>query len=248
MRRWRKIALLMMALVLCASLCGCVDLDAIRASRATFVKGGAEGIVRLADGTEYKLLPLCEELYPDFDNEEYVYIADEELPLLLTSFSQSAFLKSDDGMFLQLINDEIENFYYCRMDAYDGIADRINNGYTLELCGYWYYDYDTGSSEFCELNEEQNSAIFEVFGTAKPESLPGGMEPEYDDMLDLVTGSKDKLFMRDTIDVCVFNGKYYVVGYDNDTTVLYQAPESMIAVFASMFEKQNGSDFYSNEW
>lgn len=244
MKKAKRIAALLTVLVLCFSLCGCVDLDDLRNRRASVT---AEGSVVLGDGTEYKPLPVCEDLSPAFDNYEMVYVAEEDVPLLLSFISENRFVKSDDGLFLQ--SDDMEATLYCRTDVYDSILQRINKGFVGDVYGYWYYDYETDEQLFYTLTSAQAGALSEVFDNQTPELLPEMTMLDYEYMVDLWLGTEDKLFMRDVADVSFLNGKYYVVDYGPDATVVYEVPESLSAVFAEMLAKQVESDsFWEDDW
>ena len=240
MRKSIRILSLLMVLAMCFSLYGCDVLDDLRETRASIAE---DGTIKLADGSEYMPLPECEELTPDFYNCETVYVAEEELPLLLTFFSENAFLKTEDGIFLQSYTDEAV-IYYCRTDVYDNVLDRINSGFTPEVYGYWYYDYENEEENFYVLTQSQAEALSEVYRTQTAEKLPEAATLDYEYIADLMIGTKDKLFMRDTVDVCVFNGKYYVVGYDFDATSLYRVPDDLSKEFAAILKKQIESDSY----
>lgn len=227
------------ALGVCLSLCGCEILDELRDSRASIT---ADGVIQLQDGTAYMRLPECRELSPDFSEYKEIYIAEEELPLLLTSFSETYAEKSNDGRFLQVFTEETV-VYYCRSDIYDSILKRINNGFVPEVYGYSYYDYESGNYILYSLTPAQANAIEQVYTTQKPEKLPAAATLEYAYMVDLYLYTNDHLFMQDTVDICLVEGKYYVVAYGN---TLYSVPEELSSMFAGIMAKEiaSYSDFY----
>lgn len=243
MKKVRRIASLLVVLGICLSLCGCNVLEELRAVRASFTTGG---VIKLYDGTEYILLPDCKELNPIFTEYELIYVVEEELPLLLTVFSDNYFTKSDDGLFLQAYTEE-GIIYYCRADAYDGILARIKNGFTAEIYCYTYYDYENDEEFLYTLTQAQADAVMQVCTTQEPEILPEAAVLDYCYIADLYFCTSDKLFRQNTVDVCVIKGKYYVVDYE-DTTTLYSVPAELSETFAQIMEKQIESDSYWENW
>lgn len=239
MRKRIRLVSVFAVLGICLSLCGCEILDELRASRASIT---ADGVIQLYDGTAYMRLPECRELSPDFSEYEEIYIAEEELPLLLTSFSETYAEKSNDGRFLQIFTQEAV-VYYCRTDIYDSILERINNGFVPEEYCYSYYDYENGKYILYSLTPAQANAVEQVYTTQKPEKLPVAATLDYAYMVDLYLYTNDHLFMQDTVDICLVEGKYYVVAYGN---TLYSVPEEQSPVFAEIMEKEVAGyfDFY----
>lgn len=239
MKKAKRAMALLTILVLCFSLCGCVDLDDLRNRRASITP---EGSIVLGNGTEYKPLPPCEELSPAFYDYEMVYVAPEEVPLLLSFVSETRFIQSDDGRFLQ--SDDIELTYYCRTDIYDSVLERINTGFVGDVYGYWYYNYETDEEQFYSLTSPQVQALSEVFDNQTPELLPEIATLDYEYMVDLWLCSEDNLFKKDTSDIYFLNGTYYLVDQGLDTTALYKVPDNLTSVFAEITAKQVESDAY----
>lgn len=240
MKKRIKLLSLLIILAMCFFLCGCNELDELRESRATITK---DGTIVLADGSEYRALPECEELTPEIYNGGTVYVVKEELPLLLTSFSNQTFFKSSDGIFLQSYNDG-SNIFYCRTDVYDSMLERINNGFAGEIYGYWYYDFEKEEDCFYKLKAAQAEAIEDVLTTQEGEQLSKVASLEYEYLADLWLCTEDKLFMRDTVDICVLEGEYYVVDFGLEKTTLYSVPDEFSKVFEEILEKQIESDSY----
>ena len=245
MKKAIRVLSLLLVLAICFSLCGCNALDELRESRASIM---ADGTIKLPDGTEYKLLPACKELYPDSNDFETVYISPEELPLLLTVFSEESFIKSNEGMLLYDYDDDRSSLIcYCRSDVYDNLLDRIKKGFTPEACGYWYYDFDNEEDYFYTLTKAQEDAVFEVYRNQTPQQLPEAASLDYESMANLMLCTSDKLFMQETVSICILNEKYYVVDYEADTPMLYTVPDNLNKEFAAILKKQIESDSYWNE-
>ncbi len=245
MRKITKMISFIMILSLCLSFCGCDILDNLRVSRAAFT---TDGNIQLWDGSAYKLLPECADLTPAFNKFEMVYVVDEEVPLLLTGLLGDSFIMSDDKIFLQSSTEE-SDIYYCRTDVYDSVLERINGGFSGDMYGYWYYDYEEDQSVFYVLTPQQAETVSQVYHTQTPETLPEAAYLDYTYRADLFICTNDKLFMRDTVDVCTLKGKYYVVSYDLNATTLYGVPEELSDIFAEILEKQvESDDYWNSDW
>ena len=249
MKKARRILCLIAAFAMCLSLCGCSVLDDLRETRATKT---AEGNIKLADGTEYKLLPECEALSPMFTQFSEVYIVEDDLPLLLTFLSEEYLEKSDDGKFLQTYVIENDGYYrdiyYGRADVYDSIVDRIENGFEPDYCCYWYYDYASEMQITYTLTQQQWAAVEQVLTTQEPTELPMAATMEWDHCASLFLCSTDGLFRKGFVDVCVYNGKYHFEVYEGDACFIYEVPAEMNATFEAILAKAVESDLGWEEW
>lgn len=245
MKKAKRILALLAALALCISLCGCSLLDTMRNMRATMTE---EGDIKLYDGTVYKLLPQCEELFPQFTGLDMVYIVEDDLPLLLTAFAENGYNRSDDGWFLLTYTDDGE-VLYCRADVYDSVLDRIQNGFTAEMYCYTYFDYDEDESATYTLTQEQAELLELLCATQEPQVLAEELDFDWEYMADLYLYTEDRLFAKNTLDICIANDRYYVLDYtENDEMAIYKVPAEMTAEFEKIMEKVIESDTYYAQW
>ena len=240
MKKMIRLISLLVILGLCVSFGGCKALDELRDSRGTIT---ADGAIQLRDGTKYLRLPECQELAPDFGAGQMVYIVEEELPLLLTEFAEQYTPKSNDGQFLESLTGETA-VYYCRSDIYDSILARINKGFVGEEYGYYYYDYELEDYAIYTLTPEQTKAVEQVCATQEGHILPEAATLNYDTIANLYLCSQDQLFKRYVADICMTDGKYYVVTDDN---TVYDVPQDLSGVFEDIMEKQMEDYFYIYE-
>lgn len=240
MKKLRRALCLIAVLAMCLSLCGCSILDDLRQMRAEMT---SDGTIRLYDGTEYKPLPQCEELSPSFSEYSEVYTVAEDVPLLLTTVLYEDYLdKSDDGKFLVTYS-EAGAVYYCRADAYDSVLARIQNGFTPDLCCYWCYDFENMEDVCYTLTQKQLDLLNQVVATQKPQVLPNAASLDSEHWADLYLCSEDRLFEQDTVDICILNGKYYVMDF-GDTISFYAVPAELTAEFEKIMEMQIQYDSY----
>lgn len=226
----KRILSLLITLGLCLSLCGCQYLDDMKTARAYMTE---DGTIILADGMEYKLLPECEEFWPDFHGAEDIYIVtDPELPLLLTSIGATYGSKSADGRFLQIYD---LGGYYCQADIYASMCERIHHGFTPAVYCYQYYDIENHRDALYELTLEQAAALEWVYYEQELEELPTGATMVYDVRVDLYLCSSDHLFRQDTIDIGIVDGKYYLIP---SYASIYPVPEELNQIFNEIMAKE----------
>ena len=231
MKKVTRIMALLLILVIALSFSGCQALDELRASRATV---SSDGTVTLPDGAAYMLLPECEEFVPDFTGSYSIYIADEELPLLLIPVAGTSASKSADGRFLRVfVGNEFR--YYSRTDLYFQLRPRIYSGFSPDICCYSYYDTESRKTVLYTLTSEQAAAVEQVYTTQTPTVLPSAATLDYEHKADLYLYSEDYLFRQDTVDICVVEGEYFVVAYGN---TLYSVPEELTPIFAQIMAKR----------
>lgn len=125
----KRIILLAVALVMCISLCSCLDLDAEREKHAKLQDDGSI----LLNGHKYVLLPECEGFSPYFQySTGRLNLTDPDVPLLLSSgASEGNVFVSVDGKFI--VFNEF-SFYYCREDYYDKVTAAMEEEKEYRLC------------------------------------------------------------------------------------------------------------------
>ena len=246
MKKSFRLLSLLVVFAICCTLSGCGMLDDLRKTRATMT---ADGTIKFYDGTEYLPLPECESLQPIFNEYKMVYLVEEDLPLLLTIFSENVYTMSDNGVFLEFYTED-SSIYYCRSDYYDKVLDSINNGITDGVYVYWYYDYEEEIFGTYTLTDAQADTIDEICATQTPEVLPEAAMVDYDYLVDLMICPEDKLFMTDTLDLCLLNDKYFIVVFDEESTALYSVPESLFDTFDEIFEAhiESESHWMEEDW
>ena len=225
----KKLVCFLAVLALCLSFAGCKELDELRAQRAYVVE---DGVIAMTDGTQFKRLPKCQELYFERNDYGLLYLVEEEMPLLLTSFGDSI-TKSDDGRFLK-VYEEGDRRIYCREDVYDAVVQRIEKGFTPEVYAYDYWDDETGESSLYKLTPEQAAAVEQVF-SQEPEQLPAAATIEYYYLADLYHYSSDFLFREDAVDVCVVEEEYFL--WDDEDNI-YTVPQELVPIFKEIMKAQ----------
>ncbi len=234
MKKVKRAICLMAVFAVCLSLCGCNMLDELRASRAVYTDNGN---LLFGDGTEFAPLPECEELNPYFNDYKVIYIVEEDLPLLLTTFQDNYYEMSDDGLFVYVFTDE-NGGYYCRTDVYDSVLERIENGFAPEICVYHCYEYDTHKDITYTLTQEQMDAIDRVLTTQESYAVRPETTLKMDYCVYLYMCSADMLFAKETVSISVFQDKYCIIDNTGEDRIVYNVPEEWNDTFAEIMELQ----------
>lgn len=220
--------------LLCVCLSGCSYLDELRTNRATIVE---DDIIRLYDGTEYKLLPEIEYFSPfnsSLGSTTTIYVVDEDVPLLLSELYGYWGYKSHNGQFIER---DFGSFTqcYCRTDIYDSIIARSSSGFIPEVYAYSYYDHKTNSGQFYTLTAQQAEALEAVLATQEPYQLPSNAKLDYLYSVRLYQSSRDFLFQKYAVLIFYNEGKYYLRDTDS---LIYDVPQELNLVFDAIMEKE----------
>ncbi len=221
MKKYRRILAILAVLVMCATLCGCNAIDEMRALHAVQV---SENTIRL-NGSTYKLLPYCEQLYPDIRSDlDYVTLTKPDVPLLLADMAAEDFLdQSVDGRFL--CGSWGEN-YYCIEKDYDEICDRIEEGFAPTDYFYDYYIFDDEEEETWGytthtyfLSDMEEQAIDKTLATGTPINTATTELIDYDHYVELYWGSEDGLFRESYLEIFLVDDTYLLaVPFEDETS------------------------------
>ena len=241
MKKCKRLLALMMAVLLCFSLCGCDALDEMRAQQAFWQ---LDGSILLGE-TVYRPLTPCEEFSPNMSDGDYICVTDPDVPVLLSGIIGENFDISADGVFLENWSygeDGRSAYYYCRDDKHEEIEQRIQTGFKAEVLCYEYEQYDIkegyqGLARYT-LTEEQAQAVKTVYSSAIPAPVEDGFFFDSDVSLPLYAASADHLFMRDAQLTVELAGKSYYLSVEqtDGTLLLYTVPVDMHATFGGILE------------
>lgn len=227
-------ALLLMVFLL-LSLSGCAWLDQMRERQAFFETNG--DIIH--NGVTYKLLPSSEYLSPVSGIEDYVYVTEPDVPvLLIKEFYLEELSLSTDGSFLFDLYGS--GNIYCREEIYDAVCDRIRGNFTADMMCYSYYAYDMETNTFHDtwyyLSQEQMDAVYQVMDAVEPMVMGNGWYLEYEHKVRIEERSKDMLFRRSRLEISVAEGTYYLTCSTGANTLIYTIPQERETVFAQILQ------------
>lgn len=232
MKKFRKIlTLCCLACFLLLLLSGCQKLDEMRASQAFF---DGDGNILWNDSV-YKLLPQGEYFAPDIDYSKTVYVTEKDVPVLLQDlFAEDRLYATEDDLIL-----ESDSYgYYCREDRYGEIEQKLREPFRTEIVCYTYGVYDYREDEYVDrvyqLTQEQWDALQEVTKTVAPVVRGDGWDLSYDYRVSLYECSEDRLFQRYSMDLSVSGDTYYLWVDTQQTTEIYQVPESQSEMMAEI--------------
>ncbi len=227
-----KMILVMTSLVLCISLTGCSWITSLRERQVTITQEGNF----LVNGVTYLPLPEVTYINDEYDywDKESVVLAEEEVPLLLTTIIGEVIEMSDDKLLLRAFDEEYNNQYYCRADRYDELLEVIEGGYQPDGYCISYYDWDADEDKTYLFSKEEMDAVQTV--VAK-----GPASPNYKEYLHSVSVSsymENLPFEEYEFDVVETEKGYFLEFYDmeSEMSVYYKIPAELKAIFKQIME------------
>ena len=239
---------LLLVVLLCFSLTGCLALDDMRKYHATLQKDGT----LLLDGQIYVPLPYCEEFTPPMGAGSYVYVTEPDVPVLLAdTFAITYYTISETAVVgkNRIVGDA--GRYYCVKEDYDALDALIQDGADLSKMQYYYGKFDEKEGLYTEetvfLSEEQVNAVKRVLATVEPFDAT---DMYYEEVVSLNWCSEDGLFSKFAFDLCKYNGHYALVQWEKDTPIFCEAPAEYNAIFAEIMRPylENGVAFGEEYW
>jgi len=229
----KSISICLILMVICLAFSGCSMLDEIRETRINLTENGN----LVYNGHEYILLPECEYINPIFDyNSPLLYLADDEVPLLLTSIFCTEHAISADEKFISAGLDGDSPQYYCRDDIYNDIIAKINEGFKPDGYCYEYYDFKNGKDMIYQLTKEETEAIGKVLKEVTPTILPDIANVNYEISVTLDACSDDLYFRNYAYDIYLLEGKYYLAAESGEQYMIYTVPEELNGVFKGILK------------
>lgn len=244
-------------ITMCLCLCGCQQLDDLRAQHGVWTnKNSTESIT--IDGTEYIQLTgenLMNLRYHNMRSTP-VYITKEDVPVLLASvFNDGQFSMTEDKNFI--FNSESAEYeyssisfisvssysyagyadvVYAKKDIYDTISNMLDGEINYTKYGYTYYQYneEEGTDEVKEytLTNHEVDTINEVLTVTKPELVD---EPpftaNYITSIDKI--SDNEWFAEYCFEIYKDDVKdtYYLVDFNSIDIKLWVVPKEYNATF-----------------
>lgn len=237
----KMICILCLICLLLPLLCGCKELDEMRAKQAFYDENGNI----LWNGAVYKQLPQGEYFQPHTSYENRVYVTEPDVPVLLHDLYYKDFLiANDEGLILGNGTDVFDlRRYYCREDRYEEIAKQLQGPFQGDmLCYYnWVYNEESGEYErtLYRLTDEEWGVLRQVLETVEPMEMSDGWELDYDYIVTLVECTEDQLFSRDFLDLLACGDTYYLrLKLDFRESVTYQVPEEAAPFMARIMEAE----------
>ena len=118
----KTVAVILLVCSMLFAVTGCNYIDEMRANQGFWQKDGSI----LFRGSEYILLPACEQLDPEWD-DAWIYITEPDVPVLLSDKFGDWVDVSENGYFILATyeNGGTDLSVYCRKDKYEEIKDYI---------------------------------------------------------------------------------------------------------------------------
>lgn len=249
--------LVILALVatMCLCLCGCDELDEMKAQHATWTNENNRDSITYNDD-QYKLIPsnLTHNLKtsPTGIKLDPVYVTEPDVPVLLSQDECTALCTNKDKTLIFGNDDDIDQTFmlYCRSDIYDEVLEKIESGIKYDGYGFSYQILDEEDGGFTEdfytFDSYQNDVINEIESTCKKNHFDKLYEPGVY-VTTLTRISDNKLFYSNYRDVYYYNetGKYYLIenNIDKGTSSVIEIPKEYNDTFDEIKELTINVDF-----
>ena len=234
MKKMKKLIAAVLLCVVALSFTGCVNLKEIKARHAIW-KDEAQTTLELS-GVTYKKLP--ENKYFEIwqYDVENVFITSEDVPVLLADRFGTRMSISKDHTILE--SDWYENdhpVYYCRADLYDDIVKQMEEGISLDLMMYDFWSAEKGENVAYTLTAEQEAAVETVLNTQPILLGTNGYDEDYS--VWFYRSSKNYLFRETIGNLCVLNGEYRIIVYNEGEDLCYSVPAELKGQFEQIMKK-----------
>lgn len=237
MKKWKRWIAVALATLLCFSLCGCSELEQMRAEHAVWQEDGSI----LWNGAVYRELELNDsnrELDFAYDYVT-IYVTEPDVPVLLSEMFGDGMDVCANGTLIKFYDYRNDYRYklYCREDAYDEMVNKLENGVNMNTYLYYYWDYDRQESVPYYLTEEQSYAIHTVLTTVIPVPIEDFSEL-IEDELYLYICDDSRLFEQDTGKwLSITESRYCISLYDE----IYAVPVEYAAIFTEIWKAYDDS-------
>lgn len=232
----RAISLIVVTVIVCCSLSGCMAIDKLRQSQAFWIDDSTIEY----QNQKYIALPYDDKLQPVTNEHNTVEVTQKDVPVLLSAFIGDTFDLSDDGVFL-CIREDAGYISYCLEEHYKEINDKIQNGYDIETYCYEYYDYENDEYKYYKFSKQEEEAVEYVVNNIEPQIMPEAATLDFEHLVVVEACSEDMYFRKDAAQITIKDDTYYVVitQYEdtlNEQTLLYKVPEDKKDIFVKMLK------------
>lgn len=239
MKKAKRWIALLVALLMCLSLCGCQALDDMRATHAVYQEDGSI----LWNGQVYRQLgnvEMRDEIAMVYDHQ-FINVTTKDVPVLLSDVFGEQYDVCADGTLLES-NYWSEGYtLYCREDVYEETAEYLKNGFQLETYYYSYLDENFDSNNYY-LTEYQTNTINDILASVIPAPYTEYEDEEIWDSLILHGCDKTHRFSQNYLLDLWMTESGYFLATDED---VYPVPETFHPIFNDIVKAYVGS---MEEW
>ena len=232
MKKITKISALVIAVTLmCLSFTGCAELDKMKEQQAFWTEKGSKNSITY-DGAEYIAIDNPDSYNPTYNsNEDFIYVTDADVPVLLSSdFGVSLQISNDKNfifgfaydVIVRSVNEEYDELkdhnygpfsdtsegkeiLYCKKDIYDEVKEKFEKG--INYTGYGYRSWmenpdENGNAPYYYLDDKDAKLIDKIADEVKPEiQNDAGVSYSGCNICTLNSISEDKYFGKLSYDV-----------------------------------------------
>lgn len=211
MRKFKKLAALALAVLLCVSLCGCQELEDMRAAQAFLQK---DGTIRW-NGNTYRQLENVPHGF-QFFGDKRVMVTLPDVPVLLSEIYGENFSADKEGVILHSWHYGVEEGFFCREDCYEEVAAYLQQ--EVKMDGYCYTYWDEEGDLMYYLTDAQCAVVDHLITSLEFTNAGNNLVFEMDDYCFPLWKCDEKhLFLSDNYAVEIANqkGTYYLITSEN---------------------------------
>lgn len=231
MKRFKKLVALALAVLLCVSLCGCQELEDMRAAHAFLQE---DGTIQW-NGSTYRQLENVPEGF-QFYGGNRVLVTLPDVPVLLSEAFGENFYADKDGVILHSWSQGVEEAFFCREDCYDEMVSYLQQGAKMD--GYCYTCWENESERQYDLTKDQIEVIDELLQSLEFTRVGTELVFEMSDYCFPLWKCDEKhLFLSDNyvVEIAKQNGTYYLITPDNTMSAVpteyYAVMDEIVEVF-----------------
>ena len=242
-KNFKKIIAILSVLTLLFSLCGCSTMEEIKATHAYF-KADTTGVIIYQD-TEYLALPKYENFSPNLDDSLYIYITEEDEPMLLReyiSLGDHVNISEDHNILICGYECVPTPRAYCRADVYDDMIKLLEQDHPLNGYCYQYSEWDENdnlTTNYHILTQAEIQFVASLMSEENTNVIPRDdfNIMENDEILMVTRCSEDMMFKDEAYEIFKGwdDGNYYLRS-TNSSDPVYQVPAQNIVEFEKIFE------------
>lgn len=245
MKKSKRWIALLLALLLCASLCGCQELEDMRANHAVWQEDGTI----LWNGVVYRELADVPEEYQHVV-DGMIFVTEADVPVLLSQeFGTNWTVDTERGL-LHSWNHNGQETFFCREDRYEEMAEYFQKYFDKELVmdTYFYHSWPVSHGQQTEetyyLSDSEKTAVNTLLNGSEfvvlkdQDEFFGSFE---DDEFCVTLGRCDEKFLF---------VEHYVVEIVSKREGFYLFLDGRLATVPAEYNdvfRNNVADFYENE-
>ena len=237
MTKTKRFIALILVLVCCFTLSGCVDIDELRKSHGIWADETHNTI--LLNDKVYERLMFNDRLSIDVEIGSTGYVTDANVPVLIKDMYGEWFWMDEDGLYIWMdIDDDYDKEYFCLSEKHEEITAMLED---TSIMKNYYYDYRDGSDNKYKryfLTDEEVDAIADCLLDGENERIiPYDEGLTYDYYVQIYRCDDSEVFSEFCWGIMAYENRYYICMYTIEETMIYEVTEDDFPIFGKMLQE-----------